>query len=162
MRLMTCAAVAVILQLQTATADEIKLRCDPMSGSDEPIVLSINTSANTVYWGGDNKYKKWYKNGDEYDAPRDAQGDMPNDRQCTYHWKDTVVISNDEIKFGYLKTNIDYCGSPSDPKKPGDDTETSLDIIDRSTGILTEYSKFMSEPLHEYDRYQCQKLTKVF
>ena len=46
-------ALTAVLPIDSLHAEELKLRCNPLSGSTSPIVLSIDMSRNSVHMGTD-------------------------------------------------------------------------------------------------------------
>lgn len=95
-------ALTVVLPINNLSAEEIRLRCDQQRAFDV-VLLSIDTSHNTVHWGEDPN-SGWFSNNDKYTT---------NDKDvhpCEVSWTQFVNISPGKIEFGATGVNINNCG----------------------------------------------------
>jgi len=144
MQLYLLIIMALALPMSYASAEEIQLRCDPLRGSKDPIMLLIDTEGRGVMFEQGNKYYPWINS--RYQKRND---DDAGSVGCTFDEFDYVEIEADIIRFGTTSKNANYCGIRGAQSAPGqlhDYSNESNYSINRNTGILTVDSR---------DKYQC-------
>jgi hypothetical protein len=152
-------AIVPLLAIPSASGASLQLRCDHLSGSEPPAIISIDISESTVgrqqTTGTSDPLKETYVNNREYDAPREVEGDGPNYIGCAFQWKEFVTISDSEVTFGRFGVSINTCGYKNftKPSPPGETQQQAIYKIERQLGVLTDRGG---------DRYQWEKLDRVF
>jgi hypothetical protein len=148
-------AIVPLLAIPSAPGASLQLRCDHLSGSEPPAIISIDTVGRQQTTGTSDPLKETYVNNREYDAPREVEGDGPNYIGCAFQWKEFVTISDSEVTFGRFGVSINTCGFKNFPKPspPGETQRQAIYKIERQLGVLTDRGG---------DRDQCEKLDRVF
>jgi hypothetical protein len=147
------AIVSAFLPIQSTGAEEIELRCNPISGSADSVVLSIDTSRGIIHAGVDND-RGWFQNGGTARLTQDNKYEAFRTTSvlCEYDLTQYVRISPQTIEWGASGSNIDRCGSDirysSTSLAPGEQKISYHYDVDRVSGI------FLNNGL----RYQCQRL----
>jgi hypothetical protein len=141
---------ALITPTSYLWAEDIQLRCDPVSGSSDPLMVRVMPSAPEVFVKQGEVARTY--------IPRTYQ---KNDKDspgygwtiCKYTETDYARIDDDKIDFGTTSQNVNTCGERYYLIAPGTlhDIENRKYSIDRDTGVLTENSVYNIV----VRRYQC-------
>ena len=173
MRIALIALVAVS-QIGSVAAEEVRLRCDPIAGNGNPLLIAIDSSQQKA-----SVDKRLFSNGLTYQVNFgaskyiDLKGpDTSLQKACLHNLTEFVSFSETDVIFGTSGKNINDCGrrSPNEANWPYRAGTLEFRIqydINRNTGILDTESgtldkEFVGQTLPK-DRYQCQVFTgKVF